>query len=216
MQTKTALILAAVVFLGVAAYTASVYSQLPERMPTHWNIRGEVDGWMTRPWGAGFGVGFAALFTVLLVALPWLSPRNFTVDNFREAFNYIMFGTVLFMGYLQVVILQAGLHPDPDVAKPLIAGVALFMAFLGNLLGKVRRNFWIGIRTPWTLASDEVWFATHRLAARLMVASGLLGAVLVFCGVSFTVVFVLVMVSAIWPAIYSAILSKRLERRDQG
>jgi uncharacterized membrane protein len=215
MQTRTALVLSAILFLAVAAYTASVYSQLPERMPSHWNIRGEVDGWMTRPWGAGFGVGFAGLFAVLLVALPWLSPRNFTVDNFREAFNYIMFGTVLFMGYLQVVILQAGLHPNQDVSKPMIAGIALFMAFIGNLLGKVRRNFWIGIRTPWTLASDEVWFATHRLAARLMVVAGLLGAVLVFCGVSFTVVFVLVIASAIIPTIYSAIISKRLEHRGE-
>lgn len=213
MQTKTAVLVSIVLTLAAAGYTAAVYGRLPELVPTHWGISGQVDGWAPRATGVSIGLGFMALFTVLVVVLPWLSPRNFKVDNFRLAFNYIMAGTVGLMGFVQVVILQAGLNPKQEVGRVLVAGIALFLAFVGNLLGKVRRNFWIGIRTPWTLASDEVWFATHRLAARLMVACGLVCAVLVLCGGSMVVAFVLVMASALIPVAYSAYVSKKLEGR---
>jgi uncharacterized membrane protein len=87
----------------------------------------------------------------------------------------------------------------------------VFFALIGNLLGKVRRNFWMGIRTPWTLASEEVWIATHRLGARLMVAAGIAGAVCVALGVPLPVCFALLIGSLLIPVLYSLWLSKKLE-----
>jgi uncharacterized membrane protein len=86
---------------------------------------------------------------------------------------------------------------------------------IGNVLGKVRRNFWMGVRTPWTLANDTVWAATHRLAARLMVAAGLLGAMAVWLGVPIAICFVLLIAALLVPAVYSLVLYKRLEREGQ-
>jgi uncharacterized membrane protein len=78
--------------------------------------------------------------------------------------------------------MQATLHPEMDPGRPLVGGIFLFFALMGNLLGKVRRNFWMGIRTPWPLAGDAVWIATHRAAARLYTAMGLIGAVMALRG----------------------------------
>ena len=86
---------------------------------------------------------------------------------------------------------------------------------MGNVLGKVRRNFWMGVRTPWTLASEKVWVATHRLAARLLTAGGLAGAVAAWLGAPLVLCFWLLMVALLWPAVHSLLLYKRLEREGE-
>ena len=91
-----------------------------------------------------------------------------------------------------------------------IAETFLFFALIGNVLGKVRRNFWVGVRTPWTLASDKVWIATHRLAARLMVVAGMIGAL----GVPVALCFGLLMLALFVPVVYSYFLYQRLEREE--
>jgi uncharacterized membrane protein len=107
--------------------------------------------------------------------------------------------------------MQATVHPGTDPGRPLVGGIFLFFALMGNLLGKVRRNFWMGIRTPWTLASDAVWIATHRAAARLYTAVGLIGAVMVFLGAPLALCFVILIVGAFVPMVQSYFFYKRLE-----
>jgi uncharacterized membrane protein len=215
MKTQHALVAAGILTVAAFAYSLSVYSALPERIPTHWNIRGQVDGWSGRQFGAFFAPGLVAVFGLLLVALPWLSPRNFKIDDFRQTFNYVMVVMMALFVYLGVVSLTAALRPDLDVGRAVVIGICILLALIGNVLGKVRRNFWMGVRTPWTLASDEVWIATHRLAARLMVAGGVLGAVAVLLSGSPVLAFVLIMLAAFVPVVYSLVLYKRLEREGR-
>ena len=101
------------------------------------------------------------------------------------------------------------------VARPFIAGFFVLFGLIGNQMGKVQRNFWMGVRTPWTLASEAVWVRTHRHAAWLWVATGLVGAVMVLVGVPFLIAFALLMVSALWPVLYSLIIYKRLQREGR-
>jgi len=207
----TGLLLAAAAFVC----TYWLYPSLPERIPTHWNIRGEVDGWGPKPWAPFVSPGFMVVFVTLIGLLPWLSPRHFKVDAFRGSFNYVMIVCVLLMGYVQAIMLRTALHPEAPSARWLVAGIFLFFAAVGNVLGKVRRNFWMGVRTPWTLASETVWVATHRLAARLFVAAGVIGAVAIVLGVSMLLAFVFLMAAALAPVVYSLVLSKRLEREER-
>src|SRR5262249_29404406 len=102
-----------------------------------------------------------------------------------------------------------------DLGSGFLAGLFLFFALMGNQLGKVRKNFYIGVRTPWTLASDRVWNDTPRLAAWLMVAAGVVGFVLRLVGVSIIVSIVLLIGSALLPVIYSFIHYKAMERAGQ-
>jgi len=178
--------------------------------PDHWNIR---EKWTIgyQALGPFVAPGFMLIFVGLVWILPWLSPRHFKVDAFAE----------LQLRHLHLHRAH-GLHPsdhaagcvapEAPLARALVAGIFLFFAAMGNVLGKVRRNFWLGVRTPWTLASDAVWVATHRLAARLFVAAGCLGAVAVWLGVPLVLCFVLLMMVVATPAVYSLAMSKRLER----
>jgi uncharacterized membrane protein len=91
----------------------------------------------------------------------------------------------------------------------------LFCALLGNVMGKVRRNFYVGVRTPWALANERVWNATHRFAAKTFVAAGVIGLALTLLGFTGWPVFVLLMAGLLAPVAYSLVFYKQLERRGQ-
>ena len=128
------------------------------------------------------------VFLVLFAFLPALSPKHFEVDTFRSTYLYIMVLITALFAYMNGVILLATWqelregNKFMDIGRALIGGMFLFFALLGNVMGKVRKNFYIGIRVPWTLASDRVWNDTHRLAAWLMVAGGIIGFLVVILG----------------------------------
>jgi uncharacterized membrane protein len=211
MKTQHAVIAAVVLMVVTVAYSAALWPALPDRIPTHWNMHGQVDGWGSRAFGAWFVPTLMVAMGLLMVGLPWLSPKSFKVDDFRHVYNYVMVMILVMFVGMHVVMLQAALHPTVDVGKWLIVGLCGFLALIGNVMSKVRRNFWMGIRTPWTLADDRVWVATHRFGARTMVASGALGALIVGLGGSPVAAFVLIMVGALAPCLYSLVIYKRFE-----
>lgn len=211
MSTRNTVIAGCLIVLGGVIYSTLLYPSLPAQIPTHWDLNGQVNGWMGRAWGAFFGPGFNVLLLALLMVLPALSPNQFQVDSFRRTYNYITLLIVGMIQYFEVISLQAALHPGLESGRWVVAGLMLVMAGLGNVLGKVRRNFWMGIRTPWTLANDAVWDGTHRLAARLLVVTGVLGALVASLGAPLALPFVALMVALLWPTVYSLLLFKRLQ-----
>jgi uncharacterized membrane protein len=165
MTTRTAVIVGLLLTAAALVYALVLYPALPDQIPTHWGIDGRVDGWGDKQWAAFVGPVAMGVLLGLLFLLPWLSPQSFSVEAFRSTFNYLMVVLIGLMGFLHFISLQAALRPDLDLARVLMSGLFLCFALIGNVLGKVRRNFWMGVRTPWTLASERVWIATHRLAA---------------------------------------------------
>jgi uncharacterized membrane protein len=215
MRTRLAVLIGLLLTAVAVVYAAVLYPSLPDQIPTHWNFRFEIDGWGDKQWAVFIMPVTMAVFVAMSVVLPWLSPRPFKIDTFRETFNYVMLLCVALFGWFHVVMLQVALNPALDGGRLLVSGLFMLLALIGNVLGKVRRNFWVGVRTPWTLANDTVWIATHRLAARLLVAAGLFGALAVWLGVPGVVCFVLLMVALLVPAFYSLVLYKRLEREGR-
>lgn len=210
--------------LTCAAFAASglVYwnrlEWLPEQVPVHWGFSGEPDAWTPRE-----GIlGYLLLPPLLMVGmfglawlLPWLSPRNFAIDANRKVFDYCMFLLVALFGLLHAVILVGYLRPEFPLVRALILALAIFFVLLGNVLGQVPRNFFMGVRTPWTLASNLVWVKTHRLAAWLFVGIGLLTACLTLLGAPYWLIFFAMLPPLLYPVLYSFILYKRLERAGQ-
>jgi uncharacterized membrane protein len=191
---------------------------LPDPVPTHWNIAGQVDATTRRDNVLPFLFllpGVMAGWTLLALVLPWLSPKPFSVESFRGTYNYIMLLVVLLFGWMQTSMLVGFIWPTPEVfIRMLVGGAFLFIALLGNVLGKVRRNFWIGVRTPWTLANETVWNRTHRLAAWTFTAGGLIACVaaVIHPLAGLVVGVTAILAAALTPAIYSAVLYKRLEK----
>jgi uncharacterized membrane protein len=200
---------------GLAVW-AGWFGPLPEQVPTHWDLHGKPDHFVPRDqaWPYLFiAPGAMALFVILTLVFPWLSPRSFDVERFRPTYHYIMALVVLLMGYIQVVVLLSSLGVPMPFLKVYMGGIFLFFAALGNVLGKVQRNFWMGVRTPWTLASETVWIRTHRLAAWLFVVGGLAGFVAAMLDASPWVGLGILAVPCLVPVIYSLVLYKQLEKR---
>jgi len=182
-------------------------------------MQGKVDGYGPK---AVALLGVPATMVGMLLffrVLPALSPKNFEVDAFRETYLFLMAATVGLFAYIHGVALYAtwaqvvGAGKGFDIGRVLIGGVFLFFALMGNVMGKVRRNFYIGVRVPWTLASDRVWNDTHRLAAWTMVGGGLLGFLAVVAGLPLVPAFAVLIVSVFIPVVYSFVHYKQLEGR---
>lgn len=203
--------------LAVSAYAhGAYYDGLPDKVPTHWDLNGQPDGWTPKDRVVliFYTLPLAAFCVIALglFVLPWLSPRNFAVESFRRTYDYVFAMVAGLTFFLNIVILRATINGSPLPDRPFLAGFFVFFALIGNVLGKVRSNFWMGVRTPWTLADVQVWDRTHRVAAWSFTAVGALGAAAVLLGAPPIVCFALLMVGALWPVLYSLILYKRLER----
>jgi uncharacterized membrane protein len=213
--------LATALVVATIAMSAFMYPKLPETIPTHWNLAGKVDGYGPKSVSLLAMPIMSLLMLGLFRALPVLSPKNFEVDTFRDTYLFILVVVLGMFAYLHAVILYATWQQVEKVAHPIdigrymIGGIFLFLAVMGNVLGKVRRNFWIGVRVPWTLASDRVWNDTHRLAAWTLVAGGLIGFVMTIAGLPILIAFAVLIVSVLIPVVYSFVHYKQLERRGE-
>ena len=199
--------------LLVVAATAWSLPDLPERVPTHWNIRGQIDAYGPKSslWilPATMGV-MIAMFAVM----PLISPKPFDLDTNRGVLRQMMIIIVAMIAYIHWVTLSAASGIKLPIDRTLVAGICLFLSLIGNLMGKIKRNLYMGIRTPWTIANDRVWADTHRLGARLFVGAGLLGvAICVVLPPIFAIMPILL--AGVFLVLYSYILYQRLERRGE-
>jgi uncharacterized membrane protein len=215
MKRSQTLLAIATMLAIMGLYTAAIYGHLPDKMPIHWNIRGEVDGWADKKVAVMVMPAITLFITALLMGLPAITPVQFRSNlqgTTGEIYNYVCCVVVGLFCYIHGVMLQSALHPQMGFNRALFSGMFLFFGLLGNVMGKMRRNPWMGVKTPWTLASDKVWDPTHRLAGKLMVSTGLLGAAWCLAGLTPVPVFVLFMVASLYPLPYSYMLYKRLEK----
>lgn len=207
-----------VCLLLIAAACAAIlycWPLLPERVPVHWNVHGQVDGYAGRAVIWLLGPGLMALFTVMGLALPALSPKRFGVAEFQPTYFYISSLVVCMLAYVFALVLLSGVGVQVSIPRALPAGLFLLLILTGNPLGKVRRNFFIGIRTPWTLANERVWYATHRVAARLMVASGLLGLLALWANAPQWIILLLVLGWVPLVLAFSLLHYKKLQKNHQ-
>ncbi|MDB5097894.1 MAG: hypothetical protein JWM80_2315 [Cyanobacteria bacterium RYN_339] len=149
------------------AIAAWYWPHLPATMPVHWGLHGEPNGWMPMPWGALVG----PLVTTFMAAVFALVSRRATS---AEVGGVMAALGAAFGCFLTVLTLDTASRPDQHLDVRLLwGGMGLLFVVLGNYMPKLRRNPYMGIRTPWTMGNEEVWYRTHRVAGRIMVATGL-------------------------------------------
>jgi len=190
-----------------------LYDLMPDPVPTHWNIRGEADGFTAKPWGAYITSLMTAGIYLLFLVLPLISPKGFRMENFAKVWDIIKVIFVVMMLLINIAasLSASGLPFSMEKMIPILVG-AMFI-LLGNYFGKVTKNYFVGIRTPWTLSNDEVWLHTHRLGGKLFVAGGFLliiESLLVLPSV-FPIVTIL-MVAGV-PIVYSYVIYRRIVGR---
>lgn len=170
--------------LITAALAASIaaFPHLPPQIATHWGTGMQADGFSGRSVIFWLGPGLMSAIVLFTRFGPWLSPARYNVASFDPTWQRLMLAVFCLVAGLFGILLWSSLGHVFDIGRALMGVFSLFVIFFGNLLGKVRPNFFLGIRTPWTLASERVWIATHRLAAWTTVVSGVCGLALALTG----------------------------------
>ncbi|OIJ43588.1 SdpI family protein [Massilia timonae] len=209
---KRFLMLSVLLTLAAFGFCAWLYPGMPTSIPTHWNAAGMADGFSPRMAIFIYSAGMLATIAAW-VTLPFLSPSRFTTDAFAPTWWQGGVMLVAFIGYLQCLHAWSAYSGGVDMGRAMLAGLALLFAFTGNVMGKVRRNFWFGVRTPWALANARVWYATHRMAARSMVAGAALALLLLLLRAPTGWAIGVLVASVLLPAAWSLLYYKRLERR---
>jgi uncharacterized membrane protein len=211
MTTERTNVLCLIFIAITIALAAYLYPTLPEQIPTHWNIDGEVDGYTPKPWGVMIMPTMAIFVFIVMKLIPVISPKGFRTDEFRGVVNIFTVTLVGFTAAVALLILLAASGRDVHMNEMVFAGTGLLFIVVGNYLGKVRKNFFIGIRTPWTLASDEVWSRTHRLGGWIFVMIGFFMFLNAF--VRFPVGWLIgsIVVAALVPIVYSFVLYRGIE-----
>jgi uncharacterized membrane protein len=202
MRTAEWIVLAIVMVSFVLGWT--LYDRMPERMASHWNASGEVDGFMPRFWGLFFApIVMAGLF-LLFLAIPRTDPLKDNIEAFRIYFDRFIILLFLFLLYLYLLTIFWNLGRQFVMIRFLAPGFAVLFYFSGALLERTKRNMCIGIRTPWTLASDRVWERTHRLGGMLFKIAGVLAlGGIVFPSHAIWFVLVPVLAAALVATVYS-------------
>jgi len=192
---------------------ACFYSRMPEQMASHWNARGQVDGYMAKFWGLFLMPLILAGLGLLFFAIPRIDPLRANIEQFRryyDAFIIIVLVFMLFV-YLQVILWNLGIKISPNLVIPI--GLGLLFFYSGILCENAKRNWFVGIRTPWTLSSDEVWEKTHRIGGKLFKVAGAVAIVgVLFPPYAVFFVIVPVLLVAVFTIIYSYLEYERRAR----
>lgn len=188
----------------------ALYARLPNPMPAHWNTAGQVDGYMSKFWG----VFLMPILTIGLVSIflliPHVDPLKANIAKFRGAFNGFIVAFVVYMLFVHGLTMAAALGCQFNMTYALLPIVGLLFIGAGCMMGRAKRNFFIGIRTPWTLSSETVWDETHRIGSKLFMISGAVTIISAFLGeFGIWLMFVAMIVAAFVPIAYSYILWRR-------
>jgi uncharacterized membrane protein len=186
------------------ALTIAVYPAVPDKIVSHWNAAGHADGYMSKFWGLGLIPLIMIALIGLFAVLPRIDPYKKNYEKFRNWYEGFILLFILFMLAIQaqIILWSMGYQVTPNLTFPFLIGT-LFI-YIGFLLGHAEQNWFVGIRTPWTLSSETVWKKTHALGGKLFKIAGVIS----FIGVlarEFAMWFILVPILAV--AVYTVTYS---------
>jgi len=212
MSTRSTLFLSLVLIGAALALSLAVYGRLPEAMASHWNASDQVDGSISRFWGAFLVPLLGLALLGLFMVIPVIDPLKANIAQFRPSFNLFVVMIMAFLLYLHVltILWNLGMHGF-RMSRALLPALGLLFVLAGLMMRRARRNFFIGIRTPWTLSSDRVWDETHRIGGALFIASGILAVLgaLLRGPVAYWLVLAPVLASSAFAVVYSYVLWRR-------
>jgi uncharacterized membrane protein len=157
------------------------YPHMPEQMATHWDSQGVVNGTMGKFWGVFLVPAIMVALALLFTAAPKIDPLKGNIKAFASTYYSLVCVVMLFVTGIYVISLLWNLGDHVDFRMVIPIGLGALFFFIGSILTKVRRNWFVGIRTPWTLSSDTVWEKTHKVGSVMFRAA----AVVVMLGAFF-------------------------------
>lgn len=209
----------AMIIIVIAMFTVggALFSKMPAQMASHWNAAGDADGAISRFWGVFLfpliSLGLLGLFLVI----PRIDPLRANIQKFKGYYYGFIVVFLVYFFYVYILTLLSNLDLRFDMTRALLPAIGVLFLVVGFMMLKAKRNYFIGIRTPWTLSSDEVWDRTHKLGGRLFIAAGIITAILaVFLSeIALWVMLGLVLGTALFSIIYSYVIFHKLEKEGK-
>jgi len=201
----------ALVLVLTAVMTLAAYPLMPAAVASHWNAAGELDGTMPKFWGLALIPLLMYGFCALLMVLPRIDPLRKNYEKFREYYEgfILVFAAFLFFIQLQIILWGMGTQLSPNLIMPVMIGI-LFIT-IGFLMEHAEPNWFVGIRTPWTLSSETVWKKTHQKGAMLFKLAGVMSIIGTFAGIH---AWLFILVPPIAVAVYTVVYSYVEFRRE--
>lgn len=200
-KAKTISIIVILLAFATAWY---FYPFMPAEVASHWNAQGQVNGYMDKFWGLFLMPILMVIFTILFFVIPNIDPEKKNIEKFWGEFDRFIIVFNVFMFYIYTLTIFWNLGYGINMTAAMMPALAILFWSCASLIGKAKRNYTIGIRVPWTLASDVVWDKTHKMGEklfRLVALTTLLGAF--FSDYAFWLLFVPLIASVIFLFIYS-------------
>ncbi len=144
------------------------------QIPTHWNLKGEVDSWSGKTFGVLGLLGVNILLFLVLYLMPLYSVRfRKQKDRFEKVLPSVVLIITALFALIHIASIMIAKNPEIFGERNLIlAIIGVMFVMLGNLMPKLPSNFFIGIKTPWTLSSEYVWRRTHRFGGIAFIVAG--------------------------------------------
>jgi uncharacterized membrane protein len=215
MTTRLTTIIVLVLIVGATIAGAMLWNQLPDQMASHWDVNDQVNGYMSKFWGVFLMPLITVVLFLLFLLIPNIDPLKANIAEFRGTFNLFIAFIIGFMVYIHVLTLRWNLgYTNLGIGKAMLPVMGLLFFIIGSMLRKAKRNWFIGIRTPWTLSSDNVWDKTHQLGATLFMISGVLAVIGGFFGgvVAFWSIMIPVLGTTVFLVVYSYVLYQREQK----
>lgn len=207
--------------LGIAIlpllYLGSVWNSLPETVPIHWNLEGDIDNWGSKYTLIGLVFLMPILTYILMLVVPKIDPKK-RIEAMGGKYDQFKFILVAFMSVLSIFIIYVTKNQQLSSPAIIFVLVGVLYISLGNYFKVLKQNYFIGIKTPWTLENEEVWKLTHLNAGKMWVIGGLVVIILSLIlpeDINFYFFMSITAIISIVPIVYSYLIYKRLKKNNQ-
>ena len=206
-----------VILVAMIVVATFFYDKMPQRVPSHWNFQGDIDGYMSKK-------SFVLFFPTLSVAiysfmtfLPFVDPLKKNVQKFANVYLWMKTIIVGFLSFLFFLIIYISVSEKLffPVGLAVTLSIGIMMVLLGMVMPLIKKNYFIGIRTPWTIESEEVWSITHKRAKFAFVIGG---AIMILGGIFEAITFwffLVAILTLLWPVIDSYFIYRKIAKRDR-
>ena len=214
MRKLQMLSVALVALSFITAYFA--YPLMPQRVASHWNIEGNVDGYMPRDAGTYFMPLLGAAMLALLYILPSIDPKKENYRQFQGEYDEMVVIIIAFLYYIYLLTLAFNMGYAFNLMQFMAPGFSALFLYVGVVLGKAKQNWFVGIRTPWTMSSEKVWGKTHALGSKLFMAAGVVALLGVAMPQMFIAAIAIVIAAAVATFAYSYLEYRKEQEEKQG
>lgn len=205
-----------IIILVPFLFVAWFWNKFPEQIPTHFGVDGNPDDYSDKVTGLILFPTINILLYFLFIVLPKIDPRKKNYDLFADKYKIIRLAMHSFLSFIFMTTIFFSLGYKFNISYIVLYGVMILFLIMGNLMGNIRHNYFVGVRTPWTLANEEVWIKTHRLTAKLWVVSTLIVMVLLPFLPQPEIVFgVYIGLISIIPIVYSYVIYKKIDEKKE-